>query len=225
MKQCPTCRRTYDDTTVFCKECGVALGNPINPVQANPSSAYVQNPAYVQSAPAMNAVPMNEYKEWTLNGTFHAMGVFEGKIETTIKANGPIMNIEQQKRVIITYGKRQATVDARDITDVHVKKKTETAGYILIFMGVFFLIAPILGAVLLDAELTGSDITAGLIPGLLSILIGYFGFTNKHYIITHRRGSFNLPFNGLDSAQRQDFLDYITRYSPYAVKTDLSLGW
>ncbi len=219
MKHCPTCRRTYDDNTAFCKECGVALCNSINPVQANP------NPAYVHTASATNAVPMNEHKEWTLNGTFHAMGVFEGKKETIIKTNGPIMNIEQHKRLIIKYGRRQATVDAREITDVHVKKKTETAGFILIFIGVFFLIAPILGAILLDVELTGSDMTAGLIPALLGILVGYFGFTNKHYIITHRRGSFNLPFNGLDSAQRQEFLDYITRYSPYAVKTDLSLGW
>ena len=179
----------------------------------------------MHTASATNAVPMNEHKEWTLNGTFHAMGVFEGKKETIIKTNGPIMNIEQHKRLIIKYGRRQATVDAREITDVHVKKKTETAGFILIFIGVFFLIAPILGAILLDVELTGSDMTAGLIPALLGILVGYFGFTNKHYIITHRRGSFNLPFNGLDSAQRQEFLDYITRYSPYAVKTDLSLGW
>ena len=26
MKQCPICKRTYDDSTMFCKECGVALG-------------------------------------------------------------------------------------------------------------------------------------------------------------------------------------------------------
>lgn len=212
MKQCPACRKTYDDTTMFCTECGVALNAVADNTNAN-------------TALSGNRVPANGYKEWTLNGTFHALGLLEGKKETTIRTNGPIMNITQHKRLIIKYRERHATVDARDITDVHVQKKTEVPGYILIFMGIFFLIAPILGAILLDAELTGSDITAGLIPGLLCILMGYFGFTNKHYIITHRRGSFNLPFNGIDSNQRQEFLEYITKYSPYAVKTDLNLGW
>ena len=212
MKQCPACKRTYDNNTMFCKECGIALGSVVNSAPTN-------------TAQFSNQVPGMEYKEWTLKGTFLAMGLFEGGKETIIKANGPIMNIEQHKRLIIKYGERKATVDAREITDVHIKKKTETPGVILIIMGVFFLIAPILGAVLMDAELTGSDITAGLIPGLLGILVGYFGFTNKHYIVTHRRGSFNLPFSGLDSDQRQELLDYITRYSPYAVKNDLNLGW
>ena len=29
MKQCPACKKTYDDNTMFCKECGVALGTAV----------------------------------------------------------------------------------------------------------------------------------------------------------------------------------------------------
>ena len=29
MKQCPACKKAYDDNTMFCKECGVALGNVV----------------------------------------------------------------------------------------------------------------------------------------------------------------------------------------------------
>ena len=93
MKQCPACKRTYDNNTMFCKECGIALGGVVNSAPTN-------------TAQFSNQVPGMEYKEWTLKGTFLAMGLFEGGKETIIKANGPIMNIEQHKRLIIKYGEQ-----------------------------------------------------------------------------------------------------------------------
>lgn len=43
MKQCPACRKTYDDTTMFCTECGVAL----NAVAFVQSASEYQNLRYI----------------------------------------------------------------------------------------------------------------------------------------------------------------------------------
>jgi len=40
MKQCPACKKFYDDNTMFCKECGIALGNA---VQGNVQQTVLQN--------------------------------------------------------------------------------------------------------------------------------------------------------------------------------------
>ncbi len=43
MKQCPACRKTYDDTTMFCTECGVGL----NAVAFVQSASEYQNSRYI----------------------------------------------------------------------------------------------------------------------------------------------------------------------------------
>lgn len=192
MKQCPSCKRTYDDATAFCKECGIALGAPVNPAMAAP-------------APAMNinAVPMNEHKEWSITADWGGTGY---KV-TNIVANGPIMEVEQYKQYVFKFGKQRATIDAREITDVHVKRKFSFTSILLILCGL--------------ATLATTD---SLLWGLVMVILGFLFLKNKYYIITHQRGSINIPSDALDGGEGKEFLDYITKYSPYAVKTDLSLG-
>jgi len=197
MKQCPTCKRTYDDATAFCKECGIALVQTADFSQAN------QNIGYAQPAPATNAVPMNEHKEWCFKADWGGTGY---KI-TNVIANGPTMEIEQYKQYILKFGKQKATVDAREITDVHVQKKIQFNSILLIICGLMLL-------ALSDSTLIG----------IATTLVGIIFLKNKYYVVTHRRGSVNIPSAALDSGTGQEFLDYITKYSPYAVKTDLSLG-
>ena len=197
MKQCPACKNAYDDNTMFCKECGVALGNVINSVQMAPGAAYVT------PAPAANAVPMNEHKEWGFSTSWGGSGF---KV-TNIVANGPIMEVEQYKQYVFKFGKQRATIDAREITDVHVKKKFSAVSIMMILGGL--------------ATLASSD---SLIWGIVLVVVGAITIKTKYYVITHRRGSVNIPSDAVDGSEGQEFLDYITKYSPYAVKTDLSLG-
>lgn len=197
MKQCPACKRTYDDSTAFCKECGIALGNAIDSVQMAPGAAYVAQ------APVMNSVPMNEHKEWDFSTSWGGTGF---KV-TTIVANGPIMEVEQYKRYIFKFGKQRATIDAREITDVHVKKKFSFVSILMVICGL--------------ATLASSD---SLLWGIILVAVGAITIKTKYYVITHRRGSVNIPSDSIDGTAGQEFLDYITKYSPYAVKTDLSLG-
>jgi hypothetical protein len=71
------------------------------------------------------------------------------------------------------------------------------------------------------ATLASSD---SLIWGIVLVAVGAITIKTKYYVITHRRGSVNIPSDAVDGSEGQKFLDYITNYSPYAVKTDLSLG-
>lgn len=197
MKQCPACKRTYDDSTAFCKECGVALGNVVNQVQMAPSAAYVAPDS------SINAVPLNEHKEWSFSTSWGGTGF---KV-TNIVANGPIMEVEQYKQYVFKFGKQRATIDAREITDVHVKKKFSFVSIMLILCGL--------------ATLASSD---SLLWGIAFVVVGAITIKTKYYVITHRRGSVSIPSDAIDGSEGKEFLDYITLYSPYAVKTDLSLG-
>ena len=192
MKQCPSCKRTYDDATAFCKECGIALGAPVNPAMAG-------------TAPAMNmnAIPMNEHKEWCFKTDWGGTGY---KI-TNIVANGPIMEFEMYKQYVIKLGKQRVTVDAREITDVHIKKNIQITSVLMILCGILALIN-----------------TSSTIWAIALIVVGAICIKNKYYVITHRRGTVTIPLFNTDSEDGKDFLNYITKYSPYAVKTDLSLG-
>jgi len=197
MKQCPSCKRTYDDSTAFCIECGIALGNVIGSVQMAPGAGHVT------PAPAMNSVPVNEHKEWAFSTSWGMTGY---KV-TNIVANGPVMEVEQYKQYVFKFGKQRATIDAREITDVHVKKKFSPVSILLVLGGL--------------ATLASSG---SLLWGIVLIVIGAVTIKTRYYVITHRRGSVSIPSDSVDGSEGQEFLDYITKYSPYAVKTDLSLG-
>ena len=198
MKQCPACKKAYDDNTMFCKECGVALGNVINSVQMAPGAAYVT------PAPAANAVPMNEHKEWQFKANWGGPG---GSYKiTNIVAEGAMMAIEQYKQCIFKFGKQQTTIDAHDVTDVHIKKNIQFTSVLCVIMGLMCLSA------------------SATFAGIVFIIYGILFIKNKYYVIAHRRGTVTVPLFDPDSSEGKDFLNYITKYSPYAVKTELSLG-
>ncbi len=197
MKQCPACKRNYDDNTAFCKECGVALEDVVNTVQMAPG-ADPMNPV-----PVMRTVPSNGHKEWSFSTSWGGTGF---KV-TNIVANGPIMEVEQFKQYVFKFGKQKAAIDAREITDVHVKKKFSFVSIALILCGL--------------ATLASSD---SLFWGIALVVVGAITIKTKYYTITHRRGSVNIPSDAIASSEGKELLDYITQYSPYAVKTDLSLG-
>ena len=59
MKQCPACKRTYDDSTMFCKECGVALGAV---VKSNVQQSVLQSNVGVYEEGIENAVGNTKQK-------------------------------------------------------------------------------------------------------------------------------------------------------------------
>ena len=174
MKQCPACKKAYDDNTMFCKECGVALGT---------------------------AVKSNVQQEYFSSNN----GIYEGSDANRVRKSQ--QKYVPDKGIKKIFGKQRATIDAREITDVHVKKKFSAVSIMMILGGL--------------ATLASSD---SLIWGHVLVVVRAIPIKTKYYVITHRRGSVNIPSDAVDGSEGQEFLDYITKYSPYAVKTDLSLG-
>ena len=60
MKQCPACKKTYDDNTMFCKECGVALGTTVKS-NMQQEALYNKNGVYEASDANLVTKPQQKY--------------------------------------------------------------------------------------------------------------------------------------------------------------------
>ena len=60
MKQCPACKKTYDDNTMFCKECGVALGTMVKS-NMQQEALYNKNGVYEASDANIVTKPQQKY--------------------------------------------------------------------------------------------------------------------------------------------------------------------
>ena len=60
MKQCPACKKTYDDNTMFCKECGVALGTMVKS-NMQQEALYNKNGVYEASDANLVTKPQQKY--------------------------------------------------------------------------------------------------------------------------------------------------------------------
>ena len=60
MKQCPACKKTYDDNTMFCKECGVALGTTVKS-NMQQEALYNKNGVYEASDANIVTKPQQKY--------------------------------------------------------------------------------------------------------------------------------------------------------------------
>jgi len=60
MKQCPACKKTYDDNTMFCKECGVALGTAVKS-NVQQEALYNKNGVYEASDANLVTKPQQKY--------------------------------------------------------------------------------------------------------------------------------------------------------------------
>lgn len=60
MKQCPACKRAYDDSTTFCKECGIALGTAMKS-NMQQEALYNKNGVYEESVANMVRKPQQKY--------------------------------------------------------------------------------------------------------------------------------------------------------------------
>lgn len=60
MKQCPACKKTYDDNTMFCKECGVALGTTVKS-NMQQEALYNKNGVYEASDANLVTKPKQKY--------------------------------------------------------------------------------------------------------------------------------------------------------------------
>lgn len=60
MKQCPACKKAYDDNTMFCKECGVALGTAVKS-NVQQEALYNKNGVYEASDANLVTKPQQKY--------------------------------------------------------------------------------------------------------------------------------------------------------------------
>lgn len=210
---CKKCNKVYDENVKFCESCGEALVdekvNNINQVVVigtkqcpNCKTQYNENVQFCPSCGALlgdnkgaSTPDSDERHEWVLITTFGGSG---SKV-TEITTFGSQINVEQYKRYIIKWGRQQDSFDVKDIVRLERTKKISGNSLMMILFGAAFLmIQPIIG--------------------VIGILIGLWFIHEKIIIIHHKNGRIKIPDN-VAFSDVEDFINFIKRYNPAAVKT------
>lgn len=199
IKQCPNCKTKYSDSLKFCSVCGALLEGC-----EGDNADYDVKAVKTVAAPNMSSPSAAEMHEWVLKTTFGGNGT---KV-TEIKALGPQISIDQYKRYIIKWAQKKDTFDVRDIVRLERTKKLSGNSVLGLLFGALTLLAGI-----------GAGNTYLILIAVVVLLIDILTLHEKIIIIHHRQGRVKMPDDRVHNSDIEDFINFIRKYNPSAVKT------
>ena len=135
-------------------------------------------------------------KEWAFMTRFGGTG----QRWTVVHANNGNLEVESWKQYIIKWGKTSETLHARDIYRIEYVKKWSPLSIMVLLCGLLALAA------------------GEWFFGAVAAILGLLDIKTKHVEIIYPNGKIKIQDNGSMDKDIENFLLYVRRYNPNAVK-------